>query len=388
MTALGPYGRISPKEEALTAFGVPVGDANPFGVPESLDEFEALMGEADVGGVGSDRQIQSLLRRAGEDMALMTATRRWAFTPRREPRQMVPGDVIAMRADLVFAAVGGGAVARFEPAPEGCALAEEILSSRPYWLPAPSIAGILAAKPPVEKPRLPWPRTTVWFGEPIQVPAGLVFPRRLMAAAERLERNSVPVHKVMSQAMTAVAALVRRPDMARIRGLLILARDDGEPIDAVGWLVEVASAEDDGWPARLVLLARRSLCAWRPMVEMVDALVAWGDWTEPEPMERPDRPDRAWSRGLRYGRTKDREEGGALAGVRLVDTRRRAHREYEPSGGTHASPVTHTRVGHWRSQVVGPRDAGLREPRFIPATVVNPGGAAVRPAVYILPRPA
>ncbi len=165
---------------------------------------------------------------------------------------------------------------------------------------------------------------------------------------------------------------------------MLFADADGVLGDGLAWLVQVPSVVDQT-PLRGVVLGRRSHAGWRAVAEMLAAIVAWGDWTQPSSIPIAAEPGRADLRRLRQGSTRRLEEAGALAGVRVLDARRRASARSETPAGTHASPIPHPRRGYWRNQPVGPRDDGRREPRWIPPTWVNAGGPRPSLRVYRLP---
>jgi hypothetical protein len=130
-------------------------------------------------------------------------------------------------------------------------------------------------------------------------------------------------------------------------------------------------------PSRTVLFGRYSDADWAAVVEVLAAVVAWGDWTAPErPAPIAWDADRTSRRQLRKGRTRIVEEAGGLSNVVVLDARRHAPPGDAAGEGTHASPITDLRRGHFRRVPVGPREQQRREVRWIPPTVVNPRGPA------------
>jgi hypothetical protein len=128
-------------------------------------------------------------------------------------------------------------------------------------------------------------------------------------------------------------------------------------------------------PSRTVLFGRYSDADWAAVVEVLAAVVAWGDWTAPErPAPIAWDADRTSRRQLRKGRTRIVEEAGGLSNVVVLDARRHAPPGDAAGEGTHASPITDLRRGHFRRVPVGPREQQRREVRWIPPTVVNPLG--------------
>jgi hypothetical protein len=181
----------------------------------------------------------------------------------------------------------------------------------------------------------------------------------------------------------------RAPDRARIEGVLLLAEDDGQPLDLVVWLL---STPEPGraLPIRTPIPARPRFAGWRGALDLLRAIVAWGDWHPlAEPIELSVEPTRAELRQLRFGRTRRQEEAGALARVLVLDTRRRAPVPVPRSHtGTHAPPATHLHRAHWQRYRHGSPDDWHYERHWIPPVVVNPEGTgAPRPRVYRLPAP-
>ena len=143
-------------------------------------------------------------------------------------------------------------------------------------------------------------------------------------------------------------------------------------------------------PVRTPIPARPSCAGWRGALDLLRAIVAWGDWHPPaEPIELSAAPTRAELRQLRFGRTRRLEEAGALARVLVLDTRRRAEAPAPRGhGGTHASPSTHLRRAHWQRYRHGSPDDWHYERHWIPPVLVNPeGNGQARPRVYRLPAP-
>ncbi len=179
-------------------------------------------------------------------------------------------------------------------------------------------------------------------------------------------------------------------DRARIDGVLLLAEDDGQPIDLVAW---VLSTPQPGLPTpkRTPIPARPSCAGWRGALDLLAAIVAWGDWHPPaEPIELSLEPTRAEMRQLRFGRTRRLEEAGALARVLVLDTRRRAPEvpASRSQTGSHASPATHLRRAHWQRYRHGSPDDWHYERHWIPPVLINPQGTgAARPRVYRLLSP-
>lgn len=272
---------------------------------------------------------------------------------------------------------------------EGAGPAAAILPAPPYWLPGPATAAVLDSAAPPERPSLGG-AVTVWFEEPLGVPS-VGFPGRL---ATIMDLGSDPDGPLRRRLTAGVERSIATPSHvseapaggAGVRGVLL---GHGKLDDLVGWVVEVPSADGDGWPAREVMFARRSLSVWSAVLDVVAAIVAWADWTEPE-RDIPVDPDRAWLRRLRYGSTRRDEQAGRLAGG--PGPRRPlpspAGLDTSSSVGTHASPVPHLRTGHFRRQAHGPRGDPWHETVWIPSNLINPpGDLHGLVAVWRLPEP-
>ena len=124
-----------------------------------------------------------------------------------------------------------------------------------------------------------------------------------------------------------------------------------------------------------MLFGRTSDADWVAVVEVIAAVVVWGDWPAPERLAPI-----AWDAGrtsrrqMRKGRTRIVEEAGGLSNVVVLDARRRAPAGDASGVGSHPSPITHLRHGHFRRVPVGPREQQRHKVRWIPPTVVNPPG--------------
>ena len=119
------------------------------------------------------------------------------------------------------------------------------------------------------------------------------------------------------------------------------------------------------------------------------SLISFGTWSTAAPLAAPPvGAHRSVMRELRKGVTKKLEENGGLAGVQLLTVKPRTPTATRSGEGTHASPVTHPRRGHFRRVPVGPRNDNQHEVRWIPPVIVNPGAQGTgRIHIYRLPRP-
>jgi hypothetical protein len=361
---------------------------NGFGAPVHVPDYFHLVGE--LGHSLSEDSVSDLSEVVKEwtyRMMVAEATGRWRFRGgRAEPSRLVPGDVVALSA-LYAAGVVGERSDDGSPAlyPEGTSVARRVLDARHFWLPANTVEAVLSSDRPdasmLPEVRLPHRCCAVWFAQAAQIPPGAVPDVSAVVAslATFIVRHEQPM-------VAAFAALDRlRGGEGWLEGVLLNADESGHLDDRVAWFVRDGPAGKVS--SRTVLFGRVSDADWAAVVEVLAAVVAWGDWTAPERLA----PiawgaDRAARRQLRRGRTRIVEEAGGLSNVVVLDARRRAPPGDGPGEGTHASPITHLRRGHFRRVPVGPRDQQRREVRWIPPTVVNPlgpGGDTIR--VYRLP---
>lgn len=389
---------------------------NPLGVPTTFEDWRSLLDSvasyapeewivpADwsrglAASIGPEALTEvPAVREANREINLMEATGRWRMSnrPFRQPPSFVPGDVLALRATATVhvaltAFKDGLVIARRDALP----LASLVQSAQSYWLPASGVEAVLdsEAPPGLEELVLPATASIVWFAEPV-APSLSLRPPEIAELTKsmwipgtgtlRVEEPWYPLGKADQALVRADANL----EMARIEGVLLLADADLRPVDAVAWMV-AAYDPDSPMPERTPVLARRSLAGWRPVLDMVSAIVAWGDWHPPaDRLELDPAPTRDQLRRLRFGRTRRLEESGSLAGVEVLDTRRRAPSQARGEE-THASPITHFRRGHWQRYRHGPRDDWHYQTHWIPPMVVNPSGPGERrPRVYRLPPPA
>jgi hypothetical protein len=320
----------------------------------------------------------------------------------REPARLVPGDVLALSSLHATSLMVGPPTANPKDRAvyvENSALARTVLEARSYWLPAAAIEAVLMTEhlpdDLVAEIRLPVRSCLVWFAQPVLIPGAGSVPdvtaqlesiRTLEATAPVAERG---IERAPLEGFEALVCIARRPLECTVEGVLLVADDDGRLGDGVAWLVRVPDDDPSVNGGRAVLFARRAWSQWRSILDVLAAIVCWGDWTLPEQLPAFDALDatRSGRRELQKGRTRRLEEAGGLAGVVILDAHRRA-RSGGDAGGTHASPITHVRRGHFRRVPIGPRDDGRREVRWIAPTIVNPDGAGrdiVR--VYRLPGP-
>lgn len=373
---------------------------NGFGVPVHVPGFFALAEE--IGHTftdGSNVQIGDVMTEAAYRLMLAEATGRWRWqTGRTEPTAFIPGDTLALSAGYAMGLAGDRVEQDGRPAPvlrsESSSIARMILDARNYWLPRGAVGALLASTLPaaaLADLTLPAAVCALWFAQPVEIPGGAA-PAMLLESARVLDEFAQsPGQPYIERPLAATMNTMRNVHeggSAILEGVILFADPDGQPRDHIGWLVRDTKAKNR-MIERNLLLGRRSDAAWRSAIDLATAIVAWGDWSEPERFT-PDvgwDADRAAKRQLRKGRAKRLEEGGGLTNVVVLDTRRRAPARGDGTG-SHASPITHTRRDHFRRVLVGPRDAPRREWRWIPPTIVNPDGTGAEfVRVYRLPRP-
>jgi hypothetical protein len=386
--------------------------SNPFGVAATAAGWERAMGEL-TGVVGSgpvdQARIKRLLDRIERDVLIAEATGRWRYprveapSVRREPTRLVPGDVLMLRAltagsavvhatEMDFDATGHavGADPRVELINDVVPPAELLYDAEAYWLPPGAEVAVLESeRPPPGSVTLPHGSATVWFAQPIEVPAVPLVPSGLVDEFLSADR-AVPL---LISSLAILRRLEDRLDVddvvAYVEGVVLPADPDGVPLDVVVWLLRIDSREPGGDSTRQLVIAHRSFADWRAPLDLLTAIVAWGDWRAPsDRLDLGAVPTRDELRRLRYGRSRRAEEAGAVVGVRVLDPRRRpSSRPRRPAAGTHASPVTHMRAGHWQRYRHGPQDDWHYETHWLPPVLVNPTGRSEMLRVYRLPNP-
>lgn len=238
---------------------------------------------------------------------------------------------------------------------------------------------------------LPEKRCVVWLAQPALIPAGIV-PANIAAHAVHVrEANGESSDRLERPAAVSFAGLEHVSHSAHecvVEGVMLTTNDAGRLADGVGWMIRTPPVSQGGPDARYLVLGRRSDAGWSRVVDLLASIICWGDWTAPEQMTLDVGADRSARRQIRKGKLRRLEEAGGLAGVLILDATRRAPGRSRQSAGTHASPITHVRRGHFKRIVVGPREEQRREIRWIAPTVVNPEGVGTNKIrVYRLPAP-
>lgn len=351
--------------------------------------------------------LPALTRAIERDIAL--TSRRWRGADRTTSQELVPGDVLRLRAlaaTWLFNLAGGdwktpdGKAVPLPTTDREVALIGLLYASVPYFLPAGPAIGILGSRPPDEdlvgRLQLPYPAVAVYFSRPLEVPD------ELRGGEERLA-NQLRTPATIRDVLVGDASADPLDAPTHIRfGTLSAYR--GKPLSVAG---VVLSAQLDGTLGNLALWVLADPVAPKTRFHVVEGLVdhshlqpllanlagavAWGDWAPPElSLPLPDDPSTTPFRdALRRGAFRRLEPRGAVAGVHVLDTRAMFRpRQSATADRAGTSPASHLRRAHWQRYRVGPRDDWQYEPKWIPPLVVNPGGPGPqRVTVYRLPIP-
>jgi hypothetical protein len=351
-----------------------------------------------------DHEVRSLAARVTRDLSLARASGRWrAGMP--DPDSYVPADAVALRALPVaagfedlhryqhvltdpWATVG----ARLEAACRAELLlsdARAVYEAVPHFLDADGADGILTSSPPgpdvLTDLRLPHPRVAVFLGRVLDV-ACCDWP------ADWDRTVDLAGHPTTEPTMLGEL----RARGGGVEGVVLSETPGGGLADDVVWFVSVEpdpTQPDDLARDRFRTLVwgRRSLSHLAGVANNLAAAVAWGEWRQARLVDLPDDLDtKAWRKATRRGEFRRQEPQGAAAGVRVLDLARSPTVGHAPAadraGSGRASPVTHLRRAHWRSQPVGPGGRDRRLTR-VAATVVHPSGTPMRTAVYRVSAP-
>ena len=162
---------------------------------------------------------------------------------------------------------------------DAVALGALLATAQPYWLPASGVGAVLTSEPPpdLDELRLPYPAATVWFAQPIQ-PSAPMRPAAFESLGWLWGGPSVPEFARDSAYLPArtdhaLERADRAPDRARIEGVLLLAEDDGQPLDLVVWLL---STPEPGraLPIRTPMPAWPRFAGWRGALDLLRAIIA------------------------------------------------------------------------------------------------------------------
>jgi hypothetical protein len=404
-------GQPEPAAPELTTFG-----------DFTHEELAGLTADANSRPLIAQEQVKGILDglydRITVDGHYMRATRRWNEDA-PDPLEFVPGDVLVLRllatrpciqeALLLHAAFQDD---KWPPGGEemldwrlrhDTSVASWLLDAVPYFLPVHDAVSILDSHSPepdmLAELRLPFPAVTVYFGADLEFDPAFLrwsegldeparqFPAQVAQAAYGGEAPSVAMADLTNGIRTLGGYLT---------GITMFANVQGRLADEALFVVATnpdptftdARAKDR---ARGAIHGRLSRSTLAPLVTHLALAVQWGSWQQPPGQLGlpPDPGSRAWRKATNTGRFRREERRGALIGVRVLDTERtRSAGRATTTEGRRASPAAHLRRGHWRRVRVGPRTAWYYEGRWIPPTVVNPGGAPMPGLpVYRLPLP-
>jgi hypothetical protein len=394
-----------------------------FGTAQDAADAKAMAADADRGGwLLAAGQLAGclgeLFDRNRRDWDIVEQGGRWALG-RPDPEEYVPGDVLALRwlsvgssmnqahglTERAAAATAGGLLA--EAARTTTSAVWRVATATPYFLEVRDAVGILASRPvPAEllqELHLPFPAVSVYFG------ADLALDPRLLAWSEGLDTPQRARQSQVAAMLSFVPSLVSRQDLENevrrhggyLTGVTLLAGPGGRGVDdQVFWHVTTDPVPSPLEPQGLdrgrgMLWGRRSLATLGQLADNLAAAVAWGDWKPPDPppplAAAPG--SRPWRKAMKTGRFRRAQQRGTFAGVHVLDlSGPRSAPAARPAGdgeAQRASPITHTRRGHWRRVRVGPAEDWHHEGRWIAPTLVNPGGPppSGRTVVYRLPVP-
>lgn len=310
------------------------------------------------------------------------------------PWPLRPADVLLLRAGTAAIDLGQPS----HTAGHGD-IAAVSLHALPYWLPGNATWGLAhtdvpddpddANSEPWMNLRLPFPVISVWWSQRVGVDGTEVRPEWMFEWYRDncyLDGGNVMMPDDMPNAFTPIIHTVALTDGIAdlaVLGVTMFADDGGHPSDVVIWHLAVETTGGPLGPTWLFVPVPglRSEAGWWQFLESVTAVVAWGDWV-------PDAPIVIRNRGKLRRMKAAGIDLSRLGPVRCLDSRRVIGQRTQEPERTHASPVTHIRRGHFRRQRVGPRSEERHELRWIPPTIVNPGGIPDdRPTVVTLPRP-
>lgn len=370
-----------------------VSSSNPLGIP-SIESPAAPRLAALLHHMAGDRTLDSVNAQVLGDIRIVTEMwpRRWyadAPPPKLRPADLLVARGVACGADTgAFSETAERALAYGLPGVGD--LARLTIDATPYWVPGSVAQGLARTDIPdtdADAIRLPNSAVSVWFREPLTVTGPLSSPEIERWVSDHSIATGVNLPDGMpwplvAAALTTTEAKASTVIERRIGGMVLLADDDGRPIDACIWvtLQHYSGGEWAGqWLWNLVP-GIPSLSAWPELWWGLCAIVAWGDWLD-------DRPIVVHNRGKAKRLAKLGFDPSKIGPVRVMKARHLSTlgRERPETTAAGPSPTTHLRRGHWRRQRVGPGRERV-EMRWIAPTVVNPGHEGDwRETVFALP---
>jgi hypothetical protein len=373
------------------------------GAAESLADDVVITREltASVGEVPSE-QLRTFRRNAERDLDLTHA--RW---PRTRPvvGPFVAGDAIRLRglaARTILRRLNDD-----NADPQHKQRSMQVLavlrSAVVYWLPGSTAHGMtqtaIAADDLVEL-RMPHNHVLICFGSPFTLDVAW---RGGEDEISRRRSYDVSLEEAVAGHPTRpdqLPAFTRHPTIALYRGnhvellgVLVTARDNGQPRDLLLSLVRIV--REDGTESITLSEGRFTTARIAPLVWRWMTVVAWGQWTSPARDLLPSDPrSKQFRRAIRDPATRTLEVSGQAGGVRVLDAPRMHALAADPTPntapvGTHASPLPHWRRGHVQRYRIGPRDNWTYEQREKQRQLVNWEGDLTNPppTVYRLPPP-
>lgn len=355
------------------------------GIPETIDDWWAI---ARAIRARRGRSVESLIRQGQWEERVSAQLGRWPLRSPHgtEPSTYVPADVLVLRTLAAGLDLGLGLPDPSQAPPYRGGLAALVFDGVPHWLTARTAQGITHSEPPPAEMladlRLPYDEQVVWFGSPTPVGTAGDLVSDFVRCSVRDARGplgQVRMDDVPWELAVGSVALVgadpgdapARDVQVSVEGVVLLAGAEGHPVDLMAWVLACVPPPSAlrSRPIRCIVPARRSQAELAPAVANLMAVVAWGSWQAPTAERLSPRARRGEMR--RWMRHNDLS---ALGPVRVLDAPRHVVRPApEAPIGTHASPVTHLRRGHWRRQ--WRPSTGGHVPTWITPVLVNPTGA-------------
>lgn len=360
--------------------------------PLGVEPFETLHDRATL---PDPDDLRRAVDRIARFSAVTDAGGRWPLD-RRVDRPRVAGDAVALLARYGADAAERASLCSWEavdapdgPDGDGEALVHTSESwktmaagfyeasaaiglAEPYYIPHGFSAAIAESSPldaeDLDAVRLPYPIVFASFGDPIMV-GGDVADRRLPDREDIFEWM-VDVDRRLAafdDEINGFKALIDHPQAplaptlftrgATVDALVLYADSDGRLRDEFVWCISIPTEDETRVLARITLPARRSLTGFRTLVDNTAALVAWGDWEEPDEFDLPDDTEsREWRKATNRGAFRRAEPRGAPGRVRVLDVRRTVSRaDAGDATATGRTVAPHTRRGHWRRVRTGTR---------------------------------
>ncbi len=371
--------------------------AAQWGTPRTVEDWAVLSKRLAAWTPNPDRTgMQAQIR---DDIRAVRRVwpKRWDEDGWVPPARLRPADLLMIRgycASMDITHDVAGETRRYTTGPGVGSCAAALLHGTPFWIPGRIAWGLARTKIPDPGDydmRLPHEIVTVWFEQWLDLGGDEGMPAELAAWWDaRLRDDSnydVPIDTPwpMTHSKPGGTATSKVAETA-LAGVVLFSDMDSRPADLAIWVVATRtegnpeSGGRNGWTFT-PMLGRPSQAGQRRLWWSLCALVAWGDWVRERPIVVRNRGKLKGLRGL------DLTKIGPVRvmAARHTDSLGVPNRD-EPSG-THASPATHIRRGHWRQQRVGRNRAGV-ELRWIAPVVVNPGNEGDwRETVLRLPPP-